>query len=77
MVRRSVKKEFPSANSVNISEDESPYVPATSHQHSPSARDMPNEPDVEMTDMKDSQQTESVSFEGRPLSAYSLTQTSC
>lgn len=67
MVRRSMKKEFPSTDSVIISEDETPYVPGSQQQHSPSPSEIPTGPEIEMEDM-DSQQTESVRVKGRLVS---------
>ena len=67
MVRRSMKTECPSPDPVHISQDEILNVPGASHQHFPSPGEIPAGADVEMTDIKDSQQTESVSVEGRLL----------
>lgn len=76
MARRSLKKEFPSANSVHISEGEIPHVPGSSHDNSSSLSEIPDEPDLEMIDINYPQQTEPMSVKGRLLSGESPMQTS-
>lgn len=78
MVRQSMKTEFPSPDPVPVSQIEILDVPSPSHQDSPSPSEAINgQQDVEMTDIKDSQQMESVRVRGKLPSKASSTHVTC
>lgn len=65
MIWRSMKTGFPSPDSVPISHEENLDVPDLSHQHSPDSSETLDGQDVNMTDIKESQQIESVSVRAK------------
>jgi hypothetical protein len=66
MARRSVKKEFPSSNSILISEDEIGQIPHVAQQHTRDPSETPS-PVVVMSDKKDSQLDDSMGHKGMLL----------
>ena len=64
--------ECPSPDPTHTSQDEILNLPSASHQHFPSPGEVPVGADVEMTDIKDTQQTESSSVEGRLLTIWEV-----